>query len=82
MSVVLSSSLYMPMHISRQLRQIVEPDGLDMRGPTFSAGCPQKEHLVLLDDVEKIIFKVKEDQVNSMAVQLAQQHKQLYKFEH
>lgn len=50
----------------------------------FNFGLPylSREHLVLLDEVEKIIFKVKEDLVNSMAVQLAQQHKQLYKFEH
>jgi CHC2 zinc finger len=50
----------------------------------FNFGLPylSKEHLVLLDDMERIIFKVKEALVNSMAVQLAQQHKQLYKFEH
>ena len=39
-------------------------------------------HLSLLNKVEKTIFKVEDKLINSIAVQLAQFHKQLYKFEH
>jgi hypothetical protein len=34
------------MQISMQFLQIVEPDGLEMSAPTFSACCPQKEQRV------------------------------------
>jgi len=39
-------------------------------------------HLILLKEVDRTIFCVKEDVINAIAVQLAQHHKNLYLFEH
>lgn len=38
--------------------------------------------LIYLEDFERVVFKVKGELVNSMAVQLAQYHKRFFQFEH